>query len=58
MSAPGKKGDIRTILAAVGYSLDIIAKLPKCHAINFLQIDQTSRKRRPMSPPGRYRSRL
>jgi hypothetical protein len=37
---------------------DTVAKLPKCRAINFPQMDQTSRNRRPMSPPGHYRSRL
>jgi hypothetical protein len=37
----------------------VFSKLPKCRAINFpQQIDQMSRNRRPMSPPGGYRSRL
>jgi hypothetical protein len=30
-------------------SADFVAKLPKCHAIVFPQIDKTSRNRRPMS---------
>jgi hypothetical protein len=39
-------------------SADTVAKLPKCHAINFPQIDQTSRNCRPMSLPARYPQRI
>jgi hypothetical protein len=37
---------------------DTVAKLPERHAINFPEIDQTSRNHRPISPTGRYRGRL
>jgi hypothetical protein len=56
----GAETGIKTIVAVHSRCplwVDTVAKLPKCGAINFPQMDQTSHNRRPMQPPGHYRSR-